>query len=102
MKNTLGLMSISSKLIKCGTITFLEIVDESSCTWDRTLGCLSHLRLRGMLWSLKKTSKLIKEKGFFKDLTDEMMLRISELLPLEKRGVYKNNSKKDYLLTKDN
>ena len=56
----------------------------------------------GKPFKINKTSKLIKEKGFFKDLTDEMMLRISELLPLEKRGVYKNNSKKDYLLTKDN
>mgnify|MGYP001196516476 FL=1 len=56
----------------------------------------------GKPFKINKASELVNEKGFFKDLTDEMMLRISELLPLEKRGVYKNNTKEDYLLTKDN
>ena len=50
---------------------------------------------------INKTSELTGEKGFFKDLTDEMMLRISELLPPEKRGVYKDITIKDYLLTEN-
>ena len=44
----------------------------------------------GRPFIINKTSELTGEKGFFKDLTDEMMLRISELLPPEKRGVYKD------------
>ena len=45
-----------------------------------------------------------KELGFAEDEIieiDEMMLRISELLPPEKRGSYKDIKIKDYLLTED-
>ncbi len=55
----------------------------------------------GRPFKINKTSELTSKKGFFKDLTDEMMLRISELLPQEKRGVYKDSSTKNYLLTED-
>ena len=55
----------------------------------------------GRPFRINKTSGLTGEKGFFKDLTYEMMLRISELLPPEKRGVYKDITIKDYLLTEN-
>ena len=40
------------------------------------------------------------EKKYFNNLTDEMMIRISKLLPPEKRGYY-SNSKSNFDLTED-
>ena len=40
------------------------------------------------------------EKIYFNNLTDEMMIRISKLLPPEKRGYY-SNSKDNFDLTED-
>ncbi len=53
----------------------------------------------GKPFKLKKISDNDESK-YFDKLTDEMMIRISKLLPEEKRGYY-INSKEEFLLTED-
>lgn len=53
----------------------------------------------GKPFKLKKISNN-DESEYFDKLTDEMMIRISKLLPEEKRGYY-INSKEEFLLTED-
>jgi len=55
----------------------------------------------GNPFKINKFSKFENEKKFFEDVTDEMMRRISDLLPYEKRGAYKDYSNQEYLLTKE-